>query len=152
MGPLQPLIFAAGLMASASENVTDGESWSMDKYLWSNRPVIVFAPGAADALPAAQRAALDPQGKAFRDRDMVLIEVIGDTVSVNGQPARGTDADDLRVRYQIVRETSSAVLVGKDGGVKLRSGTAFSADELFATIDAMPMRNLEIRQQETPPR
>lgn len=149
MGLLQPLIFATGLIAGAGEIGTDGESWSMDNYLWKNRPVIVFTPGPTDPLLAAQRASLDPHCEPFRDRDMVLIEVIGDTVSVNGQPARGIDADALRARYRVGRETPRAMLIGKDGGLKLRSEIAFSADKLFSAIDAMPMRNLEIRQQET---
>ncbi|MGB0571156.1 MAG: DUF4174 domain-containing protein [Alphaproteobacteria bacterium] len=149
MGPLQPLVFAAGMIAVTDPAINQRELWSMDNYLWDNRPVIVFTPEATDPLLAAQRASLDPDGERFRDRDMVLIEVTGDTVSVNGRPAHGADADGLRARYQVDRETPRAVLIGKDGGVKLRSGTAFSADELFATIDAMPMRNLEIRQRDT---
>lgn len=149
MGPLQPLVFAAGLVAITDPATIAGESRSMDRYLWKNRPVVVFTPGPKDPLPAAQRRALDPHGAPFRDRDMVLIEVIGDAVSVNGQPARDIDADALRARYRVDRETSRAVLIGKDGGVKLRARVAFSADELFTTIDAMPMRNQEIRRRET---
>jgi hypothetical protein len=149
MGPLWPLVFAADLMATFGATVTDGDSWSMDRYIWNNRPVIVFAPTPGDPLLAAQRETLDSKDDAFRDRDMILIEVTGDAVYVNGRPVSGADADDLRARFAIDRTTSRAVLIGKDGGVKLRSGTAFSADELFATIDAMPMRHREMRQRET---
>ncbi len=39
------------------------------------------------------------------------------------------------------------VLLGKDGGVKLRSATVMSADGLKATIDAMPMRREEMLQR-----
>jgi hypothetical protein len=151
MGPLQLLFFAAGMVAPAGPVTIERESWSMDNYLWKNRPVIVFAPGPAALLLAAQRTTLEPDAAPFRDRDMLLIEVIGDTVSVNGRPVHGTktpDADALRARYRIERETPHVVLIGKDGGVKLRAETAFSADKLFATIDAMPMRSLEIRRQE----
>ncbi len=147
MDALQPLIFAAGLVTAVHPANPEGNSWSMDNYLWNNRPVIVFTPEDEDPLLGAQRAALDPDTAPFRDRDMVLIEVAGDKVTVNGRPVPGTDADALRARYRVDRETSSAVLIGKDGGVKLRAGTAFSAAELFDTIDAMPMRNQEIRQR-----
>ena len=34
----------------------------------------------------------------------------------------------------------AAVLVGKDGTVKLRVAEPISADELFAILDSMPMR------------
>jgi len=35
------------------------------------------------------------------------------------------------------------VLIGKDGGEKLRSAQPITAERLFATIDAMPMRQSE---------
>ena len=37
------------------------------------------------------------------------------------------------------------VLIGKDGGVKLRSKTPLDVETLYAVIDAMPMRRREMR-------
>lgn len=37
----------------------------------------------------------------------------------------------------------SVVLIGKDGGEKLRRNTLLSSKELFAIVDAMPMRRAE---------
>ncbi|MGL6260853.1 DUF4174 domain-containing protein [Vibrio sp. WXL210] len=42
--------------------------------------------------------------------------------------------------------TREVVLIGKDGGIKSRADT-FNLAELFEQIDAMPMRQKEIRQQ-----
>lgn len=39
------------------------------------------------------------------------------------------------------------ILVGKDGGEKYRSTELTSTTQLFALIDAMPMRKAEIRNQ-----
>ena len=39
------------------------------------------------------------------------------------------------------------ILVGKDGGEKLRSDTVVSAEQLFSIIDAMPMRKDEMKNQ-----
>lgn len=38
------------------------------------------------------------------------------------------------------------ILVGRDGGEKLRSQEAVKAEELFGLIDAMPMRKREIKE------
>jgi hypothetical protein len=38
-------------------------------------------------------------------------------------------------------------LIGMDGGVKLRSKTPISVEELYAVIDAMPMRRREMRDK-----
>lgn len=41
----------------------------------------------------------------------------------------------------------AAVLVGKDGTAKFRSDAPFPAPDLFALIDAMPMRRREVREK-----
>jgi hypothetical protein len=48
----------------------------------------------------------------------------------------------------------AAVLVGRDGGEKLRSAEPVPAEKLFDLIDAMPMRQREMRARppaNTPP-
>ena len=40
-----------------------------------------------------------------------------------------------------------AILVGKDGGVKLRQNAQVKLNDIFALIDAMPMRQEEMRQK-----
>ena len=44
----------------------------------------------------------------------------------------------------------TVVLVGKDGGEKYRSHRPLSTAELFALIDAMPMRRAEMRRRRIP--
>lgn len=39
------------------------------------------------------------------------------------------------------------VLVGRDGGARLRSDEPLPACDLFARADAMPMRRREMREQ-----
>ena len=117
----------------------------MDSYRWAKRPLIVLAPGSDAALVRAQRVALGQDKHELLTRDMVWIEVLGNDVTINGIPVAGVRAEDLRRRYAIAKKDSRVLLVGKDGGVKLRRTGPISADELFATIDAMPMRRREIK-------
>ena len=119
----------------------------MDSYLWTNRPLVVFAPRANHPIIFAQRRALVTQMDGLADREMVLIEVAGDGVAVNGHPIPTLDADGLRVRYGMPSDAAAAVLIGKDGGVKLRRNGILTAETLFSTIDAMPMRKREMRER-----
>ena len=41
----------------------------------------------------------------------------------------------------------SVILIGKDGGVKLRSAEPVSAEAIFGLIDGMPMRQREMRNR-----
>jgi hypothetical protein len=129
------------------ENPTSREDTSsfMDGYRWEKRPLIVLAPRSDTALVRAQRLVLDREKNELLSRDMVWIEVLGNDVIVNDISVPAIQAADIRHRYGIAEHDACVLLVGKDGGVKRRRPEPIGADELFATIDAMPMRRREIR-------
>ncbi len=116
----------------------------MDAYRWNKRPVIVAAPNANASLVQDQRKILSVQKHALQARDMVWIEILGDQVTIDGKAMPDIAASQIRDRYGIRKGEALALLVGKDGGVKMKSPTAISAHELFETIDAMPMRRREM--------
>ena len=116
-----------------------------DPYLWKYRPVLVFAPDAANVYFERQEEAVRSQPNAFRSRDIVVVYVVGDSVTQQFGPAPGADAAALRRKYGVERNEFHAILVGKDGGVKLKSPSPLSAARLSNVIDAMPMRQDEMR-------
>jgi len=119
---------------------------SMDSFTWRNRPVLVFTPQAGHSLQDEQRQAFAGRSDGLRERDIVIFEVAGDSVTVDGRNAPNLLADGLRARYRLRPSDAAVLLVGKDGGVKLRETRALSVQTLFETIDAMPMRRQEMRQ------
>lgn len=58
----------------------------------------------------------------------------------------GAEGAGARQDYGVAEEESAALLVGRDGGVKLRSPEPITPDELFGRIDEMPMRQREVRE------
>ena len=119
----------------------------METYLWENRPLVVFAPDSDHPIVAAQRDQLGSQRAALRERDMVVIEVIGQRIAIDGEVTSALEAESLRQRYRVSSNDAAALLIGKDGAVKLRQPGAISANRLFETIDAMPMRRREMQEQ-----
>ncbi len=117
----------------------------MNVYLWQNRPLIVLVPDVEDEFFVAQRKALAGRSADLVDRDMVVIEVVGDNVAVDGRPPPKLTAEYLRGRFESQTGLAEAILVGKDGGIKLRRSSPVPAETLFATIDAMPMRRHEMQ-------
>ena len=113
---------------------------TIDAARWHDRLLIVFAPDPASPPLAAQRQAVD--APAFADRDLRVVEVVGDAVTGAAEPAAA-----LRRRFHIAAGSFRVLLVGKDGGVKLDSATPLAAARLAATIDAMPMRRDEMRRR-----
>jgi hypothetical protein len=59
----------------------------------------------------------------------------------------GLNERDFVVQIQFGTKSFSVVLIGKDGGEKLRRAIPLSPEELFAVVDAMPMRRAEMRER-----
>jgi hypothetical protein len=60
--------------------------------------------------------------------------------------AAGLAERDMLVLHRQGASSFAVVLVGKDGGEKRRSNDVVAVEELFAQIDAMPMRQSERRR------
>jgi len=128
----------AGLFASNAASAAPS-------YTWKYRPLFVFAGGDTSGL-AAQRSIVAAQATGFKERDIVVVWIVGDKVSADFGPTPGENPNTLRRRYGVGAGAFRAVLVGKDGGVKLSAASPLAASTLFTTIDAMPMRRDEVRR------
>ena len=143
---------ALGLAAMAAVMVLTLPSASeagMQRFQWQNRPLLVFAPAGDDPALERQLKIAAEHRAGWRERDMVTIVVAGDRpVTVDGTRAKDLANEKLRQRYRVTGDNFAAILVGKDGTEKLRHDEAISAAKLFQTIDAMPMRRREMREQD----
>ncbi len=140
------LILAATIFALAS---LGGANASSDPYRWSFRPVYVFAPSGSHPDLQKQNAINQAAEAALRDRDVVVIRVIGTNISAEFGPEPRADAAALRARYRVPSDAFAFILVGKDGGVKLRSDAPVSVRQLADVIDVMPMRRREMRERDS---
>lgn len=119
-------IFAsAGMSAHARD---------LASYRWEKRPVLVFTGSATHRKYKEQMRALNAARSALEERDIVLL--------VDTEPEKLSE-----LRQVFMPDDFLFVLIGKDGGVKYRSETPVSTLQLFEIIDAMPMRQREMRQQ-----
>lgn len=131
------VVAVAGAANAAAADTSVG---GLDQYAWHKRLLLVFAPDAKTSSLTAQRAIIAQDQKAFSARDLVAIEVVGD--QVNGA---SVSANSLRSHYGVPSGAFQVLLVGKDTGVKIRTGKPLAATQLTETIDAMPMRKEETR-------
>ena len=128
-------------VVSAAPEVT------LDTFKWRNRVVLSFIPEVDTRLDRRQRDYQEEAPHDWRDRDLVLVEVLPhNRVLVDGEPHNSINGAELRNTFAADADRYVVVLVGKDGFEKLRSDQAISNETLFATIDAMPMRQREMRR------
>ena len=121
-----------------------------------NRVLLLFAPTALDGRYCQQLDAFEHHEADLRNRDVVVIPLIQQAGPRNLSPALRTlqpprISDDeqltIRRRFHIAATEFAVILLGKDGGEKLRSTTPITIARLNRTIDAMPMRKEEMRKR-----
>ncbi len=133
-------LIAAAIVAFSASQVNAMDSLSELK--WKNRVIIVFGSSAEPTLDR-QIALLARQKEELEDRDLVVIRVSGgEALPVHGN-ASGLNAAAIRKDANVSGERFQIVLVGKDGGIKLRSDRIVESVEIFDLIDTMPMRRAE---------
>ena len=120
---------------------------SMRSYRWKNRPLLVFAPHRDHAAFKRQQKLLGGRGASLRDRNMIVIFVVGENVSARYGAAPQQSAAALRRQYSVSGKEFAVLLVGKDTGIKRRSGQPVAMETLFRQIDQMPMRRQEMRRK-----
>ncbi|MEM6394363.1 MAG: DUF4174 domain-containing protein [Planctomycetota bacterium] len=119
----------------------------LEEERWRSRPVLVFADAGQEALRVAQQQVFDAVSAGLRERDITVYVVTPEGVTRDGEALAG-DGQKLRSRYGVTREAWAVVLVGKDGGEKLRvTDGVLDTERLFGVIDAMPMRRAEMERR-----
>lgn len=143
MKSIIPLVIA-GLIASSgwAQEATGADAPALfvvadmpdlSEFRWKKRPVLVFADSADDPAYIEQLELLQARTGALVERDVIVL----------------TDTDPAAksaLRLKMRPRGFMLVLVGKDGGIKLRKPFPWSVREITRSIDKMPMRQREIRE------
>lgn len=121
----------------------------LSRYHGRNRVLLVLSPTTGSGCVARQREALASAQAGLRERGVVVIWAAGSTVTVEGgERLLDLDSRSLAYAYGVKPgEAFQALLIGKDGTVKLRVGEPVPAERLFELIDGMPMRQREMETQ-----
>jgi hypothetical protein len=122
------------------------------------RPLLVFAPSANEEFHQ-QMLVLAQQTRDFEARQILVIPVLfrrrkegkeeipsSETLpEADTMELEAAECASVRRRFHIGQDDFAVILVGKDGGEKLRSRTPVTMERLIKLIDSMPMRQKEIR-------
>jgi len=99
----------------------------------NNRQVLIFGKSQHPALVEQQLKLLNKDSNALKERDLQIIVVEKES--------------RLWKQYKIAPVDFTILLVGKDGFEKHRTNQLLQAAELFGLVDAMPMRQWEMRSK-----
>lgn len=142
------LLFIFFISMMMPVNDTDPLELRLSELRWEHRVLLIFAGDAGDEDYQEQLRILREAESGLQDRKLVRISF------APGTPARFEDRPITEESERAIRRAFEAeesgfqfVLLGLDGGEKLRSGKPVSAEGLFARIDRMPMRARELRNR-----
>jgi hypothetical protein len=139
-----PLLAFAALLAAAPASATDDDLRTVAGMAQHNRVLLVFAPSMRDPRLETQRQIMARFAAGALARDLVLVQVS------EGRVLGAHDNDrKLRRKFQTPAQRYRTLLIGKDGKVAMDSVGPIDERQLRATIDAMPMRQEEIRRAKT---
>jgi len=146
----KPLAISGTMISSLSIylvlTLTYGESNPLEPHLWKNRVVIVYSNNTqdlTDQIDLFQKASAE-----FTERHLVVYGLgpKGGTYP-NQKQMSEKDHEWFLKNYVHDKDDFLVILVGKDGGIKLKSHTPVGNSELFDLIDGMPMRIQEMKGQ-----
>ena len=133
------------LMASAALMPARAAAAELGDYLWQSRPLLLFAPTENDPRLVETMRRIDASRCDFVDRDMVLGRIVTEgTSTLDGQVVDTNEAQRLQSEFGIGANSFSVVLIGKDGGEKLRVNDVPDLPTIYAVVDGMPMRGREM--------
>jgi hypothetical protein len=141
------LILLAGIMVHAASG-EDQERVDLRAYQWKNRLLILFAPSEKDLIYQSFKERLQRRAREVHDRDLLIFHVLetGENRLAN-LPLNKEQGIFLRKKFSIIPGQLIVILIGKDGKLKLRKEIPIELSEIFSVIDAMPMRQREIRER-----
>ncbi len=111
------------------------------------RPVLIFGP-TGDKRLSEQRDRLQAHRHELIERQIMLVlffHKYAGGVDTEIITFLGPEEPSLRKRLHVKDTDFTVIVLGKDGGEKLRSTHPISFEKLRDTIDAMPMRKQEMQ-------
>lgn len=121
-------------------------SQDLSSHQWEDRLVLILTDDTDNSTYQDQINELYSDKQGLEDRKLVIYTVLPNKIKRDDMPNQGwIESGELNNEYKKSEEPFEILLIGLDGGVKLRQSEFLSNEELFGRIDQMPMRRRELQ-------
>lgn len=132
-------------VASTALGSATAAAAELSAYRWERRPLLLFAPTDNDPRLVETLSRIEASRCDFVSREMVLGVVVTEGNStLDSQAIDADESQALTNQYAIGENAFSVLLIGKDGGEKLRVNEVPDLQTIYTVIDGMPMRSREM--------
>jgi hypothetical protein len=111
---------------------------------WENRLVLILTNQADNESYRKQVEEFKNHLDGVTERKILVYHITPKSFKVGLSDQEWQISKTGYTRYKETDSQPEIILIGLDGGVKLRANEFLSAQELFANVDAMPMRRQEM--------
>ncbi len=126
--------------------LNEGQTNPLGKYRWKNR-IVIFYSSEPNEYHNQQLDYIQSDLAGFKDRDLLVFRLSRNMgKGPKGNELSTGDHTWLMKKYISKNDSFLFLLIGKDGGVKLKSYDPVANDKLFGLIDGMPIRIQEMKQ------
>lgn len=138
------IIFTVSCMSCSEAQIE-----SLENFKWKNRLLIIYFNSENLSQHKNQIATINQATEEYEERDLKVIILQNQKAEIwDSEKSNQLEYSEIIQKLNIdSSESYQNLLIGKDGGVKLRSDTPIANEKIFKTIDAMPMRQREMRDQ-----
>jgi hypothetical protein len=124
-------------------------------YRWKSRILVIFSNDKESDLFKKQIQLFLDNTEELKERELIIFQVSKELntekgVAPNQKSISSSDIEQLKKRFDFSFEENefAVFLVGKDGGTKLTTeNEILTLEKLLGTIDAMPMRQSEMKNR-----
>jgi hypothetical protein len=123
-------------------------SMDLRQFQWKNRLLFLFAPQSTDTFLSNLQSEITAQKGEASERNLIVFKILETGPSfMDTNHLDPRMAETIRNKFDAPLGRFTCILVGKDGGVKFRQNAQVKLQDIFTLIDAMPMRQEEMRQK-----
>lgn len=115
-----------------------------DSFTWENRILLLRDWDHNSRDLREQLKVLQDHPEKLRDRDVVIFIVTDDAV-LDTLKRKTTLKSRQMIEAYGLRDFQGLILIGKDGGIKLKERFVVDPKAIFTLIDSMPMRRAEMK-------
>ena len=123
-----------------------GYAQKIKKHLWKNRVLLVYSTDKNAIETKNQLAILKENVTALKDRKLIIYRFTKKCFAINFKES-WKKSNYLFENYVDNKTDFQILLMGLDGGVKLKQHTTLSTKSLFQLIDGMPMRKHALKNK-----
>lgn len=149
MKAVKVIIIVVTTVITALIAVDRKDTMAMDltQFEWKKRLILIFAPDGRNPLFKELQSEIMAQKAEVEDRDLVVFEILERGPSrMNRALLDQSKVESIRRHFSVPQRSFRVILIGKDGGIKLKRNDQIDLETIFELIDSMPMRKDEIRQ------